>query len=422
MKNKKDRQTLLEFDITALAAGGDGVARLEGRTYYVPFTAPGDRVIARFTTSISRTVQTELHRIVAPSKARTTPPCPLFEICGGCDWLHIAYQTQLAAKTAFLSRALQNADIEVIASPLQLGYRRLARLHLLPLRNGRSVLGFTVAHGNRIIDVTRCPILDPSLNEAISPLKNGPLRHLTLAAEVVLCAGAQGVFAHIRSGQSLPESFYEEARSLCPAHLAGIEVESENIRGLVAGTDLVSVPSTDGGVLRFPVSSFGQANEGINQLLIGRVLQWIEQHGPFERALELFAGAGNISVALMNRVSRLTTGELDERACRAALANVQSRRSDGVTIERGDALEIYRRHARNCDLVVLDPPRKGCEELAQAMKNGRHRAILYISCNPVTLERDLRHLKEGGYRVTEATGFDMFPQTRHMEAAVFLER
>ncbi len=407
-----------DVEIDALAAGGDGVGRVRGKVCFVPLSAPGDRLRIRVVQQKQHFIRGAIVRIIEPGPSRRETPCSLFGSCGGCQWLHVDEKTQLVAKCDILSRAIKRDDVPIAASPRTLGYRRVARLHYDPQS---KALGFARAGERTIIDVESCPILAPALNKSLTRLKAALCKNLSFPAELRLALGENGLVVCLKSEHPLPKELYSRAEEMVEDNCAGVIATVDGHTSTIAGETDVCSKGGDGGTLIEPAASFGQANTEVNGLLVKTVANWVT-NGAYKRVLELFAGAGNLTVAIAPHAKVIRTGEQDPDACRAARENVARRDYGGVAVLQGDALQIYRETGSKADLVVLDPPRIGHRELCRALAAGTQKAVLYISCNPATLARDLTEFNAAGFQMTRAKGFDMFPQTSHVESAVLLER
>jgi 23S rRNA (uracil1939-C5)-methyltransferase len=411
----------VRLEIESLGAMGDGIGHLDGKICFVPFSAPGDQLMIRPVQEKSSFVRGEILEIIVPGPGRKTPPCPLFGTCGACDWLHLDEDVQHQAKVATLGHFLRTEQLAFRDSPSGLGYRRLARMHLQPGKDQAPRFGFLRQQGKEVIDVTHCPILTESLNQVLTDLRQELLPALTGEAEIRIADGQSGPHLFVEATDPQSAAFYELANTLVPRQFAGISVLIDRSQATVAGQDSPVISGVDGKPFLAPLHSFGQANGEINRLVVQTAVEWATT-GQFSRIMELFSGAGNLTVALAGAAPKLAAVETDPRACLAARENLAQRGITGATVYEGDALDMYGRMGDGFDLLVLDPPRTGHHALAQAMAKGKQRAVLYVSCNPQTLARDLEELKRAGYKMTRAAGFDMFPQTYHMEAAVLMER
>jgi len=413
--------SVIRLEIESLAAGGDGVGRVGGKVCFVPLTAPGDAIAARVVRETKDLIRAVLVDVERPGPDRREPCCPLFGRCGGCAWLHVAEAAQVEAKSRFLGRAIGRVACEVKPASRPLGYRRVARLHFEPGRRGAPSLGFFAASGREVVAMEGCPVLDPAMGRAVGPVRDALLVSVEAPVEVRLVAAAAGVAVAVDSPSPLPPAFYAAARELVPEPLAAVAARVDGVAAQVAGPSGVAVEGGDGAPLVVPSSSFGQAHAEVNRALTATVAGWAAELG-CRFGLELFSGAGNLTAALAPHVGALAAAELDRLACAAARENLAARGFGGVDVRCGDAVAAYDEVGARAQLVVLDPPRTGHAELARRIARGDHRAVIYVSCDPATLRRDLGHLAAGGFRVARCVGFDMFPQTPHLEAAVLLER
>ncbi len=412
----------MELTIDGLAAGGDGVGRVDGRVCFVPRSAPGDRLRVTVKQEKQKFLRGEIEEILLSGRSRCPSPCALFGECGGCTWLHVEASVQQEAKRTIVSRILRLKELPFFPSPVFLGYRTLARLHGLPGDAGsRPALGFASAGGASIVDVSDCPVLEATLSACLPALAARLKKSVRCPYEVRLLQSADGPVAVVSSERSLDERVYTEARRLAKEGLLGVYVNVEGNLSRLAGPSEIRTEGTDGVPFYVSPSSFGQANRGVNRLIGNRISEWIAPLG-LRSALELFGGAANHSIVLAPYVGRYIFSELDLRACEVAKRNLALRGLGHVTVEGGEALEVYLRRAKDVDLVVLNPPRQGHRGLCENLVNGNHRAVLYVSCNPSTLARDLEPLRAVGYRLQEAAAFDMFPQTHHVETAVLMTR
>lgn len=384
----------LELSIDRLAAGGEGVARAtDGRVVFVPWTAPGDRVRVRIVEckrSFARATSVEL---LAPSPSRIEPSCEKFGSCGGCSWQHIAYDDQLQAKVAILRDALARVghlaipdSFQVHPSPAPYGYRSRARL---VAEGGR--VGYRRRRSRALCATTQCPVLLPALQQALAALASGadaPPHD----GEWELFEGDDGCVRTVRLG----------TRQAGPA---------PSLRAEPGGKPL-----------RVSVGVFAQANALLRGPLARAVL---EASGSGARAVELFSGAGFLTLGLAQRYEKLVAVESHRPAVRDLRANLKSAGLSHVRVI-AEPVERFLRSASPepaPDLVVLDPPRvglgRGCAERLARLGATR---IVYLSCDPATLARDLSRLVRADYAFSSVAAFDLFPQTPHVEALAVLDR
>ncbi len=413
-----------ELQIVSLAPGGDGVGRLpSGQVCFVPFSAPEDKLIVRITSQKKDYARAEISEILEPGIARVMPQCPLFTRCGGCQWLHLSQHAQITAKRSFLEPAFGGVSTpwDVVPSDKTLRYRRVCRLHWHPRGSRTGALGFAERRSHRVVPIQRCPILQDTLSAALDPLRE-LLSLLGQSAEVKLSGGSAPAVVSVKVQDFAPPAFYEAAsRLVAQRAFSGVLLDAAGTSATIAGADRITVDGGTSSPIEHAAASFGQANAEVNAQLIDTVRSWTSQNS-WTSAVELFSGSGNLTFALSENLASLVCVELDPHACLAAEQNAHRLGRERVTVVNADALEGYRRRGAKKSLVVLDPPRTGAFELCREVARGAHDAVLYISCNPATLLRDLAPLKEAGYKPRRARGFDMFPQTAHLEAAVLLEK
>jgi 23S rRNA (uracil1939-C5)-methyltransferase len=383
------RVAVIELRIDELAAGGDGVGRApDGRVVFVPFTAPGDRVRVQLTQTRPRFARARVETLLEPGPARTDPVCPVFGSCGGCAWQHVAYPAQLAAKARILEDALRRigklslpGELTVEPSPSAYGYRSRARVLV---EGGR--VGFRRRSSHVLCATTRCPVLLPALDAELHALARQPPRD---EGEWELAWGGDAV-------------------RRAPLAAAG----HERVWLEVAGERVGISPGV-----------FAQANALLLPALAERLLACA---GSGAAALELYAGAGCFTLPLARRFEKLVALEADAGAVADLHANLAASGTTNVDV-MGETLE----HALAREglallapeVLVLDPPRAGLPEGAvAALARLRPARVVYLSCDPATLARDLALWFGAGWALRSVQGFDLFPQTPHIEALALLER
>jgi len=397
---------ILELTIESLAAGGDGVARdADGRVTFVPRTAPGDRVRVELVDARKRFARGEVREVLEPSPDRVEPACRLFAECGGCQWLHVASAAQARAKQDILANALRRAvasglELRPLVSPVPpLGWRRRARLHWVRRRRGRGVtLGFYQPGSRRVVDVDDCPQLEPALRQALKAVRERVAPVLLGSGELWLVVGASGEVHVVVSGA-------------CRGALGEL-VGIAGIAGVRAGRrswGAADVELESG--LRVPADRFAQASAAGNEQLCALV---DEATAPRDgkRILELYAGTGNFTRTLVAGAAGVV-----------AVDFVSGPPQERVSWRVGDVAEIVAAMAETeqaFDTAVLDPPRSGAVEALAGLAALRPQRIVYVSCDPATLARDIDRLCAAGYRPQWCQGVDVMPQTSHVEAVAVL--
>jgi 23S rRNA (uracil1939-C5)-methyltransferase len=375
----------IEVALDGLAAGGDAVGRdAEGRVTFVAGGAPGERVRARIVETHKKWARGELVAVLAPSTARVEPACPYAaaRTCGGCPWMHVTRDAQVAAKQANVASALRKLvarglELAPIVTPApDLGWRRRARLQL-----DGDVVGFHAPRSNAVTDIARCLQLDPRLDAAIQ------------AARPSLRGTRGELHAAIGHAGDVQLVAVEQGRRTIVAGPARLELEP----GLATDAD-----------------EFAQASAEGNAALVSAMLAALQPHAG-QRVLELFAGAGNFTRHLLAAGAHVTANEL------AATAPA------GATLEPGRAEEAVARVAARgdrFDAVLLDPPRTGALDAARALAAWRDAPsrVVYVACDLATAARDLEILAAAGWNPRRAVPLDLMPQTAHVEVVALVER
>lgn len=386
-----DVGTRIDLRIDSLAAGGDGIGRgSDGRVIFVPFAAPGDLVRIRITESHRRFARGQVEELLEPSPNRTDPLCAVFGSCGGCTWQHIDYPTQLDAKRAILRDALQRIggipigeDVPIQASPRPYAYRGRTRVLAV---DGR--VGYRRRRSHALCATSRCPVLVPQLDAELTKLSE---RKPSGRGEWELVAGSDG------RARSTPL-----ARPLTRRPTVCLDVRGDSIR--------------------VSPGAFVQANA----LLLDELAAGVhEAAGKGGLGVELFSGSGFFTVGLARRFGQLVAIESEGRAVADLVRNLRQAGLENVEVRRGRVERIFSRpplSSSRPDVVVLDPPRVGIwPETLTALVGLAPRRIVYLSCDPATLARDLAGFIHGGYSLTGVQAFDLFPQTPHVEALAVVE-
>jgi 23S rRNA (uracil1939-C5)-methyltransferase len=360
----------------------------DGRVVFVPFTAPGDRVRVQVQERHARFVRARIDTLLEPGPARTDPLCPVFGSCGGCAWQHVAYSAQLEAKAKILADAFSRigglalpAPPQIVPAPRPYGYRSRARVLV---QRGR--VGFRRRRSSAVCATSRCPVLVPELDAKLSGLAARPGGR---AGEWELAAGSGAARASRLPGRR------------------GRRVT------LVVGPDRIGVSP---GV-------FAQANAD----LLGPLAEAVTAAaGRGRLALELFAGAGFLTLGLARSFERVVALEGSVAAVRDLRANLRVAKVLNTEVHAERLESALRRGVFDDltpDVLVLDPPRVGLSsEAARSLAGlGSHR-VVYLSCDPATLARDAALFVDRGYALRDVVGFDLLPQTFHVEALAVLER
>ena len=411
------------WTIEKLVPGGDGFLRLEdGRAAFAPGTAPGDRILVQAFEERRGYVRATEWELLSPGPERAEPPCPITGTCGGCDLMHLTHPAQLAAKRGMLVEAIERiakvtpAPVApgVIAAGSSLGYRARARLHVT--RAGE--LGFRARGSHRVVTLSHCPVCSDAINAAIGWLQRAPaaIRRELREAEVREDLGGGPVLLRLVTHRQ-PSTRLREWTKLAPdsfvVHLTGTTPPSRHRFPLPGGLHLVVSDS-----------SFTQVNWAVNHTLIEHVLGGVRERG-LRTFCELYCGCGNFTLPLLDAGLRGHAVERDADAIEAARAGASEAQLPAETFEASDVgqavRDLVQRNAR-FELILLDPPREGAKDIVGALHRICTSTLVICSCDPTTLARDARTLQQSGFTLQKVVGFDMFPQTHHLEAVAWFGR
>lgn len=429
------RQTKrLELTIHELAAGGDGVAIAdvdgERRAIFLPFVATGERVEAEVDLATRPARGRVLQRLSA-SPSRVEPACPDVARCGACDWMHLAPDAQRAAHVAIVERALVAAfpGAKAIdhAVPGAVGYRARARVHAAIVR-GRIDVGMFGKNSRDPVPVARCVVLAPPVERVRTSLAS-LLQGAKGKGDAQISLGKPGpdrrAVVELRWHGELPAAFFGRLEKAIGVALDGARVFDGDVKvPAVVGDPTPWIAGADDIPLRLGPGGFSQASEAGNAALARHVQRVVAELLPDPSALkapvlELYAGAGNLTV-LLAATHRVVAVEDDADACAAARLNLGAR--GGAAAEAKVVQADARTFAipRATPLVVLDPPRTGAREVVAELARKPVPAVVYVSCDPPTLGRDLAVLASAGYALRSLDTFEMFPQTSHVESVAVL--
>jgi len=391
---------LYDVTIEKLVYGGDGFAHIGTQAVFVPYAAVGDLLRIRITEVERNYSRGVIEEILKPSSARRTPPCDHFGICGGCQLQHLDYSAQLEIKASFVRESLRRLgniewDGEIgVRSAEEFGYRSRAELKVGCGENERRCIGYYRAATQEICEVENCLILMPAANRELQRLHAEPSLipndatriHFTVGDEEVIVTPATG-----ENGKS------EAVDALGTAH--------QCIGGVNYG---------------FGVRSFFQGN----RLLVEDLVRTAIGGAGGKLAVDLYAGVGLFSLQMARNFDQVCAVEGNRIAANHGLENVranniQNVRYEAISVEAW--LKYKSAEIERPDFVLLDPPRAGAgAQVIERLAAMAAPQIVYVSCDPATLARDLRLLLDYGYRIDSITAVDMFPQTFHVETVVRL--
>jgi len=383
---------LMRMTVEKLVYGGAGVGDCNGKKIFVPYSAPGDVLNIEIMEDHKTYADARIVNVIEASPCRVNPPCPVFGRCGGCQWQHISYEAQLEWKRRILIETLERIGkitphppplpigergkgegdaqlseivLPTLASPKQWHYRNRIQLHV----DSKGRIGFYKPKSKEVVEFDQCLIADERLNEKLKQRRSP---------------------------------------SPTPSPLEG-EGWGEGDR-----------PHTKGFSLRLEEGpSFSQINTEQNEQLKRVVVDWLKEV-PHDSILELYAGAGNFTFSVATIAKMIMASDIDGRAITYARDRQKKEGVENIEFLCADANKAAKKFHGHCDAVLIDPPRKGCAEAIDVIAGLKPKSILYISCDPATLARDIKGLCDFGYKLKRCLPIDMFPQTYHIESVSLL--
>ena len=448
------KNDIVKIKITSATAEGSGVGKTEDNiVVFVPMTAIGDEIEARILKVKKTYAFGKREKIITLSAARISPDCPNFSKCGGCVWRHISYDEELKIKSKKVKDAVERIGgistefRPIIGSDRVNRYRNKAQLPVGKDKEGGAVIGFYAFHSHRIIDCDDCA-LQPEIFKTVMDVTRdfiertntdiydestgkGRLRHLYIRLgevtnELMVCYVVNG------NGLKQEDMLVKMLRESLP-NLKTVVFNSNREKTNVILGNKNRVAYGKGYItdvlcrLKFKISpfSFWQVNRAQAEKLYSKAKEYAKLSGD-EVLLDLYCGTGTIGLTMAQDCKQLVGVEIVEDAVNDAKANAEANEINNARFICADAptaAEQLRKEGTAPDVVILDPPRKGCgEELVKTIRKMNPKRVVYVSCDPATLARDLKYFSENGYITHEVTPCDMFPRTAHCESVALLTK
>ncbi|MFP2826221.1 23S rRNA (uracil(1939)-C(5))-methyltransferase RlmD [Citrobacter braakii] len=424
-KRRVTTRQIITVTVNDLDPFGQGVARHNGKALFIPELLPQESAEVVITEDKKQFARAQVKRRLNDSPQREVPRCPHFGVCGGCQQQHASISLQQRSKSAALSR-LMKCEVSDVIADTPWGYRRRARLSLnYRPKEQKLQMGFRKSASSDIIDVKQCPILVPQL-EALLPHIRAcleslqGLRHL---GHVELVQAGSGTLMILR--HTAPLSVQDKEKLECFSHSQGLSLflapQSEILESISEESPWYD---SNGLRLTFSPRDFIQVNEGVNQQMVARALEWLDVQ-PEDRVLDLFCGMGNFTLPLATRAANVVGVEGVPALVEKGRENALNNGLHNVTFFHENLEEDVTRQpwAKNgFDKVLLDPARAGGAGVMQHIIKLEPIRVVYVSCNPATLARDSDALLNAGYVIRRLAMLDMFPHTGHLESMVLFER
>lgn len=421
-----------ELLISALSYGGDGVGRYDGKVIFVPFTAPGDRIKCALNHQSKRFSRGSIVELTRLSDERVTPTCPYFGLCGGCQWQHIVYSSQLKWKELLFNDMLKRYGAfetgvfyPAVPSDKQYAYRSRVRLKCADLKD-KLKAGFVAPGSHDVVEIKFCPIASEGINRAInifrdsmSPvLKSNSLSFLEISegwdrkVRVVLTTANR---------EKVEKSKYDRLSEVAADNALSLLIKAGEKGNTIlchgeANLQVYSGDLAPGGLAYGP-DGFAQVNLGQNLNLIKSVIALCGEDLAGKKILDLYCGMGNFSIPLSCLGAKVTGIESSYASINMAKLNALANNvlCRFIASNCNKFLKILAKN-ESFNIIILDPPRKGAAEIVPQIVRSGAEKVVYISCDPMTFCRDASKLVKAGYSHVSSQVFDMFPNTFHLES------
>lgn len=450
------KNDVIQLSIEDLSIHGEGIGHAEGMAFFVPGAIPGDRITAGITKIKKNMAYGRVISIDAPSPDRIDPPCPAARQCGGCQIQEMAYPAQLAWKEkhvhdlllrigGFPEGSFEMEPIHGMKEPFR--YRNKAQYPVQEGKDGRILTGFYAQHSHRIVETDDCLIGAEENHAILTAVKSflktnhirpydettgkGLVRHVLIRQAVHT---GQTMVCLVLNGTRLPaaDSLVTALRKAAP-DLTSLSININRTRtNVILGTETRTlwgedtITDTIGGIaFRISPRSFFQVNPLQMERLYGKALEYANLHGT-ETVYDLYCGIGTISLFLGKKAGHVTGIEIVPDAIRDAKENAKRNGIGNVDFHCGASEDLLPRLVEergHADVVVLDPPRKGCDPaVIESIRKASPTRVVYVSCDPATFARDLgRFCADGAYRLTRVCPVDQFGNCVNVETVALLE-
>ncbi len=446
-----EKNEIIDVQIEDLTHDGAGVAKVDGYALFIPKALPGEMVKVKVVKTKKGYGFARILETIEESPNRTEPPCPIYNQCGGCQLQHMSYEAQLQYKQKqiqdVLERIGQITDIPVhptlgMNDPWR--YRNKAQVPVGEDENG-LIAGFYQERSHRIIDMDECLIQHQENDEVVSHVKEivkkygirgyDEDKHLGTLRHVVARYGKQTgdiMVVLVTRGKELPnkKNIIEDIKQAIPKVKSIVQNVNPKRTNVIFGDQSIVLWGDEYiydsiGDIRFAISarSFYQVNPDQTKVLYDKALEYADLKGD-ETVIDAYCGIGTISLFLAQKAKHVYGVEIVPEAISDAKKNAEMNGFTNVDFAVGEAENVmpwwYAQGVRP-DVIVVDPPRKGCDEkLLETILNMQPKRVVYVSCNPSTLARDLRVLEDGGYQTKEVQPVDMFSHSTHVESVASL--
>jgi len=441
-----------EILINNVSHQGEGIGRVENFAVFVPGAIKGEKIEVKITEIRKNFARGELEKIILPSLNRVKPPCSVFNLCGGCHLQHINYKKQLEMKKEIVENVLsrignQNIDVmPIIGMEIPWRYRNKGHFHLAR-ENENITLGFYQSKSHDLVPVSQCLLFSQNINSLIKYLEKeltrqkitiynhktdkGNFRGIVLR-ESKYTGEIMIIFITREERWYLDENFLNNLIIAFPQVVSLCQNINKNPKMALFGKDFRILKGKtfiedhiDSFKFKISPSSFFQVNVLQTEILYKKILEYANLSGK-ETVIDSYSGTGTISIYLAGKAKKVYGLELQKGAVRDAWANGELNNLSNLKFFSGKAeswLYKWIQRGEKAEVIVIDPPRRGCSrEVLKNIIKIKPEQILYVSCDMLTLARDIKYITQNGYNIEEVQPIDMFPHTSHIECLVHLTR
>ncbi len=442
-----------DVEITAINSEGSGVCRIDNMAVFVPQTAVGDVAEIKIVKVLSHYAFGIVNKIITPSPDRTVRKCDVYKKCGGCVFRHISYEAECRAKSEIIKDAFQRIGglfpdfDDIISAENPDHYRNKAQLPVAEI-DGETICGFYAQRSHRVIPIKYCSLQPYRFDDIINYIKHSPqmskvpaydektgrgwLRHVYIrqgfhSKEIMLC--------FVVTSEKTSPHFRNMVRGLIST-FRHIQIVVLNINPhntiVILGKKCITLFGSDtitdimcGNKIKISPLSFYQINTAQAEILYRKALEYADPSAD-DVIADLYCGAGTIGLSMAKYAKKIIGIEIVPDAVENAKQNAFQNNITNADFYCGDAGDVFSElnvHGLKPNIIIIDPPRKGCsEDTLTAILNSSPSKIVMISCNPSTASRDAKFLSKYGYSINKVCGADLFPGTRHVECVVLLTR
>ena len=449
---EKDKEYI--FDVEALGYEGEGIAKIDRYPVFIPGALIGEKVKVIITKVKKNFAYGKLIEVLEKSKERKIPKCANYNICGGCTLQHLSYEGQLDFKFVRVKdciRKIAGLDENIVKYPIGMKniYRYRNKVQFpVGIVNGKLSIGFFSEKSHRIIDMDTCLLQDEESEKIINIIRKWMNDYSIIPAKKEGKFFKQGIIRHIVVRKSFKTNdimvilvttnkkipYVNELIEMLTNSISNIKSIVQNINdkdtNLVMGYECINLWGEDHicdyiGKYKFNISplSFFQVNPVQTEVLYNKALEYADLNGD-EVVFDAYCGTGTITLFLSKNAKKVYGVEIIDQAIENAKINARENNISNSEFFTGKSEEIIPRLIEDGikpDVIVVDPPRKGCDtKLLKAIGEASPKKVVYVSCDPSTLARDLKCLEELGYKTVEVQPVDMFPMTKHVENVALL--